>query len=125
VEITLRRIAENYFLSLDSNLKIFRMAIADSNQFPEGAHRVYREVIYKGNQALAEYLERQANAGVIRPLENPLLTARAFIGMLVTYVLHQEILGGKVLAPVSQDRWISEIVQVFLEGINPRPKEMQ
>jgi AcrR family transcriptional regulator len=119
LETTLRNIAESYYCFMDANLTIFRIAIADSYYFPDHARQVYREIVLKGNQALADFLDRLAKAGLIRPLEAPFLTARVFIGLLSTYILSQEILGGKDITPVERKAWIEEIIQVFLEGVNP------
>lgn len=117
LDVTLRNIAESYYCFLDANLPIYRIVIADSYHFPERARQVYCEVILKGNQALADFLEGQSIAGVIRPLPDPFLTARTFLGLLSTHILSQEILGGKEITPIDEDAWIEEIIRVFLEGV--------
>ena len=84
---------------------------------PEHAREVYCEIILKGNRALADYLYRQSESGAIRTLQDPFLTARAFIGLLLNYPLTQELLGGKDVTPIRSEDWIREAVQVFLVGI--------
>lgn len=55
----------------------------------------------------------------IRPLENPFLTARAFIGMLMTHLVAQEILGGKNIKPITKEAWIQECIRIFMASISP------
>jgi AcrR family transcriptional regulator len=119
LDITLRNIAESFYRFLDTKLPIYRIAIADSYYFPDLIRVVYSEVILIGNQALADFLVRQSEAGVIRPLANPFLTARTFMGLLSTHILSQEILGGKEITPISDEAWIEEIIQIYLEGVKP------
>jgi len=117
LEVTLRKVAESYFSFFDENLPIFRVAITDAYRFPDLAHQVYRDNILRGNRMLANYLGQQIEAGVVRPLVNPLLTARAFMGLLNTHVLLQEHLGGKTVAPIEREDWIRETLYIFIQGI--------
>lgn len=125
VEVTLRNIAEGYFQDLEANLPIFRLVIADAARFPDYARQAYREVVLKGNQLLADFLEKQGQAGKIRALKDPFLTARAFMGMLMTYIFSQEILGGKDITPICREAWIEEVLRVFLESLNPECEEAE
>jgi AcrR family transcriptional regulator len=118
LEIMLRQIAEGYFQYMESHLSIVRMALADSTHFPEHAQLVYTEIVLKGNQMLANFLKKQSQAGLIRQLENPFLTARAFIGMLMTHILLQEVLGGKNIRPIAKEAWMQECIQIFMVSIS-------
>lgn len=115
--VTLRNIAESYYLFMDTNLSIYRIAVANACFFPTQARQVYREIILKGNQALADFLDRLSKAGVIPTLRDPFLTARIYFGLLSTYILSEEILCGKDIQPVDREAWIREIIQVFLDGV--------
>ncbi len=119
LERTLTDIAHSYFDFMDSNLPVFRIAIADSYHFPMHAQQVFREIILKGNLALADFLSKLCQAGIIPPLEDPFLTARVFLGLLSTHILAQEILEGKQITPIPEEDWIREIVRVFLAGLSP------
>jgi AcrR family transcriptional regulator len=119
LEVTLQNIAESYFQFMDTNLAIFRLVIADAFHFPEYAHQAYCEIVLKGNQILADFLTEESRAGTIRPLQDPLLTARAFMGMLMTFTLSQEILGGKYITPICREEWMQEMLRVFLRGVKP------
>jgi hypothetical protein len=71
----------------------------------------------KADQKLAGLLSAQAEAGKIRPLDSPLLTARCFMGMLLAYFVTQEILGGRKIMPLTSEAWVKEVVTIFLQGI--------
>ncbi len=120
LEATLARIAEEYIRSWTEHLAMVRLVLTDAHQFPQQANQVYQGIILPGTEMLAEFLTTQAKAGRIRKLENPQLTARAFIGMLLVYVFTEEILVGKHTSPVKPALWIKEVVSLFLDGIKER-----
>ena len=107
---------------METHLSIVKIGLADASRFPEGARLVYQESVLKGNLILADLLEKRSKSGNIRPLENPFLTARAFMGMLMFHVLTQEVLGGKEITPIKREDWINESVHVFLDGLVTDPK---
>lgn len=120
VEITLRNIAEAFLSFLDDYLPFIKMVMADGIRFPLCAEQVYRESILKSNMILAEYLDKQSQSGRIRPLDNPFLTAKVFIGMMMYHVMTQEIMAGKNVLAISQEDWVKEIIQIFCTsmGVN-------
>jgi AcrR family transcriptional regulator len=125
-EITLRTLTENFVSYMETHLPLIRMALADGIRFPDCAEQVYRESILKGNLILADYLEKQSKAGKIRPLKNPFLTAKVFMGMMMYHIMTQEVMGGKNILAISQNEWIDEVIQIFCTsmGVNTSaPKE--
>ncbi len=120
IEAFLTEVGEHYLQALEDYQPIMRLVLADSGRQPAHARQLYRDVVLKGNEMLADYLAAQAQAGAIRPLENPLLTARAFMGMLVTYVITQELLGGKHFVSIKPQAWVREVVRLFLDGVRPQ-----
>jgi TetR/AcrR family fatty acid metabolism transcriptional regulator len=119
LEATLARIAEEYIRSWTEHLPAVRLVLTDAHQFPQQASQVYQGIILPGTEMLAEFLTAQAKAGRIRKLENPQLTARAFIGMLLVYVLTEEMLTGKRTS-LKPELWVKEVVHLFLDGIKGR-----
>lgn len=124
LEVVLRNIAESFLRYMETHLSLVRIAMSDSARFPEHARQVYQESVLKGNLILADFLEKRSEAGLIRPLENPFLTARAFMGMVMFHVLTQEILSGKDITPIEQKTWITEIIRVFLDGVTIKDTEL-
>ena len=48
---------------------------------------------------------------------NPVLAARAFIGMVINYILVQEIFGEKKRRKIKREEVADTFVKIFLEGI--------
>ena len=119
LEASLTKLAESYLKFMSENLPFVQLVFSDSRRFPAHAKRVYTETIFKGNKMLADFLVTQTKAGKVRKLNDPLITARAFIGMLLIYTLTQEMLGGKQLTPIKREAWVKEVVRLFLDGIRP------
>ena len=108
----------NKFLSMmDLYQPILHMVLADAYRFPVQAEHVYNNLIMKGNKMLADFLAAQSEAGKIRKLDSPLITARCLIGMLIVYIFSQEMLGGKKFVPIEREKWIKEAVRIFMEGV--------
>jgi len=119
LEGMLTDIARHFLQSMPDYLPVIRLVLSDGHRSPAHAEQLYRDVILKGNKMLAAFLAAQAEAGRIRQLDNPFLTARAFMGMLMIYVLTQEMLGGKHFTSIKQETWVREAVRLFLDGIHP------
>ncbi|MEW5718861.1 MAG: TetR/AcrR family transcriptional regulator [Chloroflexota bacterium] len=117
LEEALTRIAESYLEYAREHLSVFRLVLTDSHRFPAHAEQVYTGIILRGCQMLANLLKEQIKAKKIRKLDDPFVTARAFLGMLTTYVLTQEILGGKRFTPLKPAVWVKEVVRLFLDGV--------
>jgi AcrR family transcriptional regulator len=116
----LEDVSDKFLSELEKMCPLFRLVVADAYRFPVQAEHVYNNLILKGNQMVAELLSAQSRAGKIRKLESPLITARILIGMLLIYVLSQEVLGGKKYTPIKREEWVKETVRIFLEGVRAR-----
>jgi hypothetical protein len=68
------------------------------------------------------FLQKHIEAGTFRPL-NTAIAARAFVGMVLVFVLSQEILPGRKVIPMSYEEIAREIVQLFLYGAVTRREE--
>jgi hypothetical protein len=102
---------------METHPPLVKIRLADTSRFPEGARLVDQESVLKGNWILADLLEKHSDSGDIRSLENPFLTARAFMGMLMFHVLTQDVLGGKDITPIDREDWIDEVVRIFPDGL--------
>lgn len=131
-EQILRRLAKT-FLNLRHDpefIDFFRLLIAESGRLPELARLYNQKVIQEGNRVLAQFFQNQfqhpsstlspdqggaalaaANA-VAR--EEALNRSHIFFGSLVSYILAQEVLHGKDLAALSEDRLIDTLVALVL-----------
>jgi len=120
-EFSLQSVLENmgmkFLHTMENYYPLFRLVLADSHRYPVQAEHVYNNLILKGNKVLAEFLATQVEAGRIKPLDSPLITARCLIGMFVVFVLSQEMLGGKKFTPIKHREWVRQAVKIFLEGV--------
>ena len=67
------------------------------------------------------FLQERIEAGTFRPFDTA-IAARAFVGMVLVFVLSQEILPGRKVIPLSNEEIAREIVQLFLYGAVARPE---
>jgi AcrR family transcriptional regulator len=118
-EEILRKLVENYLEFLESHMPLIRMAITEAYRFPAHADLVYRQIILRGSELLANYLADQARIGNIRPLRNPCLTAQAIMGVMAAHLYSQELLGGKNIMPITHQAWTEEVMQLLMSGIQP------
>lgn len=82
-----------------------------SDMFFQNQHRIFYDY-------LAGYIERRISEGAFRNVD-PLLAARAFIGMVVHHRLLHEIFG--VPAHRSPEDTVATYVTLFLEGLRAKP----
>jgi hypothetical protein len=82
---------------------------------PEEARRFLEHVVLPMNRLLADYL-----AGALAPERltrlDPLVAARALLGMVLTFFISQEVLGGRELLPLAEERVLGTITELFLHG---------
>lgn len=80
--------------------------------FQEGRIRRLREF-------LQTYLERRSREGSFRDID-PVLGARAFIGMVVDHLIVREVFGQREQYPQSPEAVAEAYVSIFLDGISRR-----
>jgi len=65
---------------------------------------------------LASYLERRMDEGALRRMD-PLLAARAFVGMFICFVQMQEIFSQKKVRKFDRNEVVETFVSIFLTGM--------
>ena len=68
---------------------------------------------------VTDYIRDAMEAGRLRPMD-PLLAARAFIGMFAYHFQIQELFGGKQFKQFDQEQVTTQLVDVWLEGMQPK-----
>jgi AcrR family transcriptional regulator len=117
IEAALEELGVGFLDAVEDNLVVFRLALGEAQRYPHRAEHLFESTVLKANRAVAGYLQNRAKAGVIAPLESPMITARCLQGMLMTYSLSQELLQGKRFTPIEKRDWVREVVRVFLWGV--------
>ena len=124
VESLLREVARTMYrrFCTPAYRAFFALMAAESLRHPEWGQLYFEKIVLAQNRRFAELFQRAAATGAIRRV-NPLLVARAFIGMFLTMALTQEHLGGKKLTPFSEKQVIDSLTDIFLQGIRPRKEK--
>ena len=80
------------------------------------SNRFFKSFISGYYGVLADYIERRTRAGAFRPV-NPVLAARAFLGMIIYHSWVQELFGGKRYEKLSVQQVSRTLVDVWLQGM--------
>lgn len=70
---------------------------------------------------LERFLREGISRGLFRGDINPVIAARTLPGMLLVFVMTQEVLLGRKTIPYGYDEVVHEAVRLFLYGAVPRP----
>jgi len=73
-----------------------------------------------GASVLERILRDGIRAGYLREDLNPVIAARVLPGMLMFFLMVQEVLTGRRMIPYDYDEIVPEAVRVFLYGAVPR-----
>lgn len=105
--------------TMDHHPELARLVLVESPRFPDLAREMLGRLLKAGNSTVARYLERQARLGHLRSFERFEAVSMSFFGMLVGYVLAKDILAGGEMLPASRDEYVSQVVEIFLNGVLP------
>ena len=101
-----------------------RLFIYSALEGNEPAGRFFRSRVTRVHEFLSSYLHERMTEGVFRHMD-PLVAARAFVGMVVYYLLLHEIFRIKRSPDVSSEEGLETFVTIFLEGITVRSRSGQ
>lgn len=85
------------------------------------SERFFKTHVIAYHEILADYIRDGIKAGRLRVMD-PLLAARAFIGMFSYHFEIQELFGGKQHQRFDSKEVVSGLVDIWLEGMQPCPK---
>jgi AcrR family transcriptional regulator len=110
--VLLRQLADVFLQKMtdEEYLSLFRLVIAESVRFPELAQLYTRTVIQKGQLALSTYFKAHPEL----QLADPEAIARIFWGSLVSFLVSQEILYGKVIIPMEKERLVNNLISLIV-----------
>lgn len=69
-------------------------------------------------EVLMAYISRQIELGTLRP-HDPQASARAFIGMLLVYIIGKEVIPPLGVGLPDMNAYADEVVSIFLQGLTP------
>ena len=115
----LRAIGIGYLTRTEHDSSLMRLFLYSALEGSERASKFFRSRVTRIHEFLSTYFQERITEGVFRPVD-PLVAARAFVGMVVYYLLLHEIFGVKRPSDISSEQVIETFVTVFLEGITKR-----
>lgn len=104
------------FLSSPAYLAMFRTVVGEAAQFPEVAAEVYREGVLAANRRLAAVIQAGIRTGACQGVD-PMIAARAFVGMFLVFAISQRLLGGERIYPIADDAIVKTVTAIYLNGL--------
>jgi len=108
----LRRLAETFLTKMGDAefIAFFRLVIAESARFPELAQLYTRTVMQYGYVNLSQYFESHPELHIA----DPEAMSRIFFGSLGAFILVQEVMHGKQIMAMSEERLIDSLIATVL-----------
>ena len=97
---------------------LIRVVIGESGRFPEISKLFYETVSARGNRMVAKYLASRPELDI----EDPAATAQVITGSMVYWLLSQEVMGGKHIAPIAAERIVVSL-KLLIAGRSPRKRK--
>ena len=124
IEAFLLRLATAMVARVRANasfLKVFFSALPHLS--PAGRDTYMQLLPVYATSALERVLRKGIRAGYLRQDLNPVIAARVLPGMLMFFLMVQEVLIGRRMVPYGYDEIIPEAVRLFLYGAVPRSRQ--
>jgi AcrR family transcriptional regulator len=102
-------------------LAMYRTVVSEASRFPEARTLLYREGILPANRRLAAVIRRGISTGEFRPVD-PMIAARAFVGMFQIFAVSQGLLGGQHIFPMNDTEVIRTVTEIFFRGLQASRK---
>ncbi len=93
-----------------------RIVISEALQFPELLEMFYRLIAVRFFRVLQDYIQLHIDKGVFRPHDTS-ISARVFIGMLVSHVVAREALRQPEAIATPDDAVVAMVVDIFMRGL--------
>ncbi|HIC89987.1 MAG TPA: TetR/AcrR family transcriptional regulator [Anaerolineae bacterium] len=122
LEPLLQQLVRSGIQRLVQNADVFRVLVSAIPVMDEETREAYlRRTPLSMAGVLEQMIQAQIEQEVFRPM-NPAIVARALVGMVVSFVMLQEILLGQRVTPFDYDEVAQEITRLFLYGALLRSK---
>ena len=114
--VIFKTIALEIMKRLEKNQTFTRLFLFSALEGHKLSDMFFKTRILKSFDNLADYLKKRMADGAIKKM-NPELAARSFIGVLIYYMLVQEIYGGKKIETFKKEEVVDVFVEIFLKGM--------
>ncbi|MDR5695295.1 MAG: TetR/AcrR family transcriptional regulator [Armatimonadota bacterium] len=121
LESLLSLAARNIVSFMTRNSDFLKVFVSALPALTPRAKEAYMQLLpLRAASVLEQIVRAGQERGFLRPDLNAAVAARAMPGMLMTFVMFQEVLLGRPLVPLSYEEIIQEVVRLFLLGALPR-----
>lgn len=121
VERLLESVAGTAVKRMRANAAFWKVFLSALPHLSTSAREKYMQLFpVRGASILERLLREGIRRGLFRRDLNPVIAARTLPGMLMFFVLTQEVLLGRPLTPYDYNEVVSEVVGVFVHGVRSR-----
>lgn len=107
---------------LNRSTQLMRLLFYSALEKHELSERFFSTHVIAYHEILADYIREGMRAKRFRDMD-PLLAARAFIGMFSYHFQMQELFGGNQVQKFEKEEVVTRLVDIWLEGMKPRPQK--
>jgi AcrR family transcriptional regulator len=111
------KLVEGIWRQLKENKETAHVVVREIFSNPQRARLYTEQVRLPGRNLLASYFDAWMKRGKLKRV-NPEASAQCLFGMLWYFLQSQELMGGKELAPLSDETICSTVSELFLGGIS-------
>lgn len=109
-------IARELWRRLRANAPLVGLLLQELPRRPELARAFLEKAVLPTNRLFAAFLERGIAAGTLRRVDT-FVAARALVGMLMIFLLTQEVFGGRDVVPIADEAIPETAAALFLHGV--------
>lgn len=102
-------------------MPLIKVVLGEAVRNPRVARMVNELGPGRGLRVLSGYMQRQMDAGLLRPMD-PDVATRAFVGPLIAYSLTRVLFDDPVSGAISRDEMARNAVAIFLRGMAPEKR---
>jgi len=115
-EQAIPRIVSGLWATLRARAPLIGLVLREVPRRPDNARTFTEKVVLPTNRLLADYLDSGVASGSVRSMDT-FVAARALVGMLLVFLLTQEVFGAHTLAPLSDESITRTVTDLFLHGV--------
>ncbi len=108
-------LGERFIETLKDRKSLIKIMLSEINLYPDKIKDVYSNFIDEIISVLAGYFRYLQSKKVIRQF-SPEIAARAFLGMIFSYFLSEEIMTGHLIDKGETGKILKEFTCIFMEG---------
>lgn len=116
LEQSLRLVVPVLWQTLRDRRDLVKLLLREGPPRPENARLFIERVVVPTNQLVANWLTDQLGPARAKEID-PFVAGRALLGMLMVFLITQELLGGKEVRDIPDEAITNTVAEVFLNGV--------